>query len=378
MKIAILTQPLYNNYGGILQNYALQQVLKKMGHEACTINRHTKINKTPLHYKVGSFIKRIFRKSFNKNIRIRVWETNKERAIILQHFRRFIENNIYLTKEIKSLKQLYSLSEQFDAFIIGSDQVWRPKYSPGIKNYFLDFVKNNSIKKIAYAASFGVDTWEYNIKDTKDCSSLAQKFNTISVRENSAVRLCKNFLNVEVTQVLDPTLLLSKESYVDLITNDNSTKSKGNLFAYILDYTEEKKYILQKVKDITQLIPFNVKPEREFCEIDNYSIDEMIFPSIYQWLRAFNDADYIVTDSYHGTVFSIIFRKPFITIENKNRGLSRFTSLLETFKLEERLILNVEDISNKLIIEPIAFDEVYQILESEKKRSIDFLLNSLI
>lgn len=382
MKIGILTQPLHNNYGGILQNFALQQVLMDMGHKVWTIDR--KNQQITLIRKILSIVKRIvIRFILQRNIKIRVWPTKKERNIISKHTQRFIIENIQTTELIESAKKISLVKKyNFDAYIVGSDQVWRPKYSPGLSNYFLDFVEDDkSIKRIAYAASFGVENWEFNKHQTKMAKSLIKRFDGVSVREKSAISMCNEFLNNEAVQVLDPTLLLSKNDYVNILSLNSIPKSRGNLFAYILDKTDFKNRIITYVTNELKLKPFNLMPEKKFTEIQKNQIEKTIYSSVESWLRAFFDAKFVITDSFHGTVFSILFNKPFISINNKGRGATRFQSLLKMFDLSSRLISSDYDINNKklskILFEEINFNSVNNELEKQRTLSKQFLLNNL-
>src|SRR5690606_24691445 len=129
----------------------------------------------------------------------------------------------------------------FCAYVVGSDQCWRPLYSPKISNYFLDFAENEKdIKRIGYAVSFGVSEWEFDKKNTERCALLAKKFDAISVREDSGIKLVKDYFDKDAVHVLDPTMLLQKEQYVKIASDEKQTKSPGNLKVYILDKTPEK------------------------------------------------------------------------------------------------------------------------------------------
>jgi len=372
MKIGILTQPLHYNYGSILQNYALQKTLKDMGHEVWTIDR----NSNSLRYrKYASIIKRLLLKPINRNAPIRVWPTKKEEEIIRQHIKTFIKNNIQTTEKTTSTKQLVRLHQKyaFDAYIVGSDQVWRPRYSPCLTNYFLDFVESErNVKKIAYAASFGVDNWEFTEEQTRECARLAKQFDAISVREDSAVDLCKRYFDVKATHLLDPTMLLNKEIYTSIFAKERISQSPRNLLTYILDKSAEKDRIINNVARKYNLKPFSVMPRRGFSEPGRKDIQDCVLPSVEEWIRGFMDAQFVITDSFHGTVFSILFNKPFISIANKNRGLTRFTSLLKLFQLEDRLIFS----SNNFIpdrLKEIDWDKLNAILKVEKDKSIYFL-----
>ena len=205
MKIAIMTQPLGSNYGGIMQAYALQQVLIKYGCDVVTINRKKKVLGATLYY--AFIIYRIIMKLFGKRNAPVLVERHED--IVNENLTHFVENRICITEMISSadgLKQHFKLNT-YDAIIVGSDQTWRPKYSPDIYNYFLDFIKDRRVLKIAYGCSFGVDNWEFSEEQTEKCSALAKNFDFISVRESSGVSLCKQYLGVEAQTVLDPTLL---------------------------------------------------------------------------------------------------------------------------------------------------------------------------
>jgi len=378
VKIAILTQPLSTNYGGLLQAYALQFVLKKIGHEVWTIDKQQ--IELPLSVKYLSISKRLVSRILHHNTNlIRVWATKREQNKIAKHTNIFINENINTTKKISSSNKLKFLKKHnFNAYIVGSDQVWRLEYSPFISNYFLDFIeKKNDAKRIAYSASFGVDEWEFSSKLTQKCASLAQKFDAISVREDTAIKLCKDHLDVEAIQVLDPTMLLKKEDYINLVEKDKISKSKGSLMLYVLDKSKENNEIIQIIVDELGLNPFLVMAKNSFYEVGKNKLEDCIFPPVTEWIRGFMDAEFVITDSFHGTVFSIIFNKPFISIGNKNRGLTRLTSVLKIFGLEERLILSKDELTIEKIKGDIDFEHVNRILETEKCNARMFLFNAL-
>ena len=378
MKIGILTLPLNANYGGILQAYALQSVLKQMGHEVWIVNRLTR--GMPLKMKILSLVRRlILRIIFHRNVVVRTWPTLKEERIMNQHTNRFIKENINTTELIGSERNFSHLKKySFDVIVVGSDQVWRPKYSPCLKNHFLHFIRTqNTTKRIAYAASFGVDNWEFSPKQTSECSNLAKLFAAISVREDSAVELCKKYLGVKAVQLPDPTLLLTKDDYVKLVEKDNIQRLEGTLLTYVLDLTAEKKVIIQKVINEIGLTPVSVMPENLFREVGVKKLNSCVSPPVTNWIRGFMDAEYVVTDSFHGTVFSIIFNKPFLAIGNSKRGMTRFASLLRLFGLEDRLILTTEDLDLNMLKTPIDFAKINQILKINQNQAFAFLNDSL-
>lgn len=378
MKIGIITLPFNSNYGGLLQAFALQSVLKQMGHEVWSVNRRNRI--MPFKIKVLSSSNRLIKSILNRKIGvIRSWATAKEELIIDQHTNRFISENIRTTDFLKSEKAFAGLTRYgFDAYVVGSDQVWRPKYSPVLENHFLGFINDNEkMKRISYAASFGVDNWEYTPQQTEECRKLVSKFNAVAVREDSAVKLCKDNFGIEALQVLDPTLLVAKEEYIRLVEKDNIPKCNGTLLTYVLDKSPDKQEFIKKIARETGLTEVSIMPESLFRDAGRKKINDCIYPPVTAWLRGFMDAEYVVTDSFHGTAFAIIFNKPFLALGNAKRGLTRFTSLLKIFGLEDRIILSVDSHLTEKLYVPIDFQRVNEILKARQHVAFTFLTDSL-
>lgn len=373
MKICILTQPLHTNYGGLLQAYALQTVLKRMGHDVLTedrkyINRVTFID----------MVKRInvIRILFGKK---KIYSpTDEVLRVISKNTESFIKKHIAITPPVYSSDKHELFGFNFDAYIVGSDQVWRPHYSPDLQNYFLDFVDGQNVRRIAYAASFGTDKWELTPRQTEACAALLKQFDAVSVREDSAVELCKKHFGVDAVHLLDPTMLLEKEDYVGLVEQENEPHHSGKVMTYFLDGNAMKDSVTSEICRRLGGKHFSVTPKSRYSDVGSKHMEDCIFPSVTSWIRGFMGAEYVVTDSFHGTVFSIIFNKPFITIANKGRGISRFTSLLKMFGLEDRLIYSVDNLNESLINKKIDFDKVNEIIKSEQEKSFRFLQNALL
>lgn len=379
MKIGILTQPLNHNYGGIIQNYALQHVLKGAGMQVETINHHI-TPKQSLKSKVLKVIEEL--KGFVNNNNTRYILTKEEKSIIEKNLSDFINKNITLSAPVKTSRDFADIDnkQQYDAYIVGSDQCWRPRYNKGyLENMYLDFV-HRDVKRVSYAVSFGADTWEYTTDQTKKCSSLAKKFNLVTVREVSGIDLCYKYLGVGAEQVLDPTMLLTKEDYIELIKKENEESSIGSLFNYILDPTPEKLSFVKRIEKEVGLNSFQVLPKyhstQRTKDIVKNNIEDCVYPSITSWLRAFMDAKMTIVDSFHGMVFSIIFNKPFWVIGNANRGMSRFTSLLRMLDLEERLI-DESSLQTVDIYKTIDWKKVNEILLIKKQKSNNLLFKVL-
>src|SRR5690554_2339610 len=370
-KIAILTQPLHDNYGGLLQAYALSTVLKKYG-EVTIANRWGGHNTALL--RLASKIKQQFLSSKPKL-------SPQQKKVVSQNTLAFREKYIpNLSQRLTTQKQMKDFAEQgFDTFVVGSDQCWRPRYSPCIENYFLDFVsEKKNVKRISYAASFGTSDWEFNEQQTEKCKSLIQKFDAVSVREDSGVDLCDRFLDKKAVHLVDPTMLLDTKVYNLITKNEKQQQSEGDLKVYILDKTKEKQKIIDLIASKKGLKPFEVMPKKRIRQDEIDTIENFVYPSPAAWLQGYQDAKFVIADSFHGTVFSILYNIPFIAIGNKRRGMARFESLLKMFELENRLLTSFNEANaQKILDNEIDWSRVNNILEKERTRAFDFLNSQL-
>ena len=378
MKIGILTQPLVLNYGGIIQNWALQQILKSLGHEPVMINR---CYDAPIRTAKLIVVRSL---SFIKHLTLKAIGCDS-RASLCNPFARVY--NLYVptyadksfcSEEIVKSKALYSDQElrkwvdncDIEAFIVGSDQVWRQEYSPRIETYFLDFLsETDTRKRIAYAASFGTDCGYMAEDKLSECRRLLTRFDAVSVRENGGLKIVREVFGYnEAVKTLDPTLLLSADHYKAVI-NGEPEPSKSYVAAYILDNTEEKTSILNDVVSTLSL------PVKRMSANDTGSK----MPTIPQWHAKLAIADYVVTDSFHGCIFSIIFEKPFIALGNVGRGLDRFSSLLDSLGLENRLVnsLNEFNATRSALLSPVDYKSIKALLDEQRHHSLSFLTNAL-
>lgn len=378
MKIGILTLPLRTNIGGILQCYALQTVLQNMGHEVVVLDRDFSYPSFKvLLRRLGSFVKCLVKVLILKKNDVRIVNPFKlhyyPSYTVCDNSRLDCFVNMYIckTKPIRSSRELrlYVLSHHLDCIVVGSDQVWRESYSPSITDYFLGFIPScMKIKRIAYAASFGASTNSISSLKMKECVCLAKEFNFISMREASGVEMLKSLFGLDAVHVLDPTLLLKNEHYMRLI---NVKNIHVELETYILDRDSVKDEIIDYISDKMHLSRSDFSPEL----INGVSVH----PTVESWLSVFENADFIVTDSFHGCVFSIIFRKRFMVILNGERGVDRIYSLLDMFGLNDRLIRSFEDIKRResVLYTPIDYDAVYERYGKLKDYSMSFLCNAL-
>ncbi|RUO49317.1 polysaccharide pyruvyl transferase family protein [Pseudidiomarina donghaiensis] len=378
-KIAILTQPLHDNYGGLLQAYALKETLKFLGHSPLVVNRHG-AGAHPFRRKLSKLKSTLLNRPVTPN----QYLSDRERAVISEKTIGFRAQYIpELSKLITSQRGMNSLlTQNIDAYVVGSDQCWRPRYSPCISNYFLDFAKESKgIKRIAYAVSFGTAEWEFNDADTLECKNLLKLFDAISVREDDGVALVQNHLDrADAVHVLDPTMLLQTSAYDRITTEQKVPDSSGNLKVYVLDKNKEKEEFIRQAASRLQLETFEVMPERRVQQekVTDANVELFKYPCPSQWLKGFQDAQFVITDSFHGTVFSILYNKPFIALGNERRGMSRFTSLLKMFGLQDRLVLDLKaGGATELLEQSVDWQQVNEILSREREKAMNFLKDNL-
>lgn len=355
MRIGIVTQPLLDNYGGILQNFALQQVLKRLGHHPVTLDYVSR--KSLFRYLWRRCILYFFsgkKRSFWAYKKVRKRQGQMEVFV-----NKYIEVTSPVFRYTSNLVDQYRL----EAVITGSDQVWRPSYNKYLEDMYLRFVIRPDVKKLAYAASFGTEDWEYTSRQRVRCARLAKQFKAVSVRETSGISLCKENLGVDALETLDPTLLLDQEDYIALCREVVSSVSSPFLVAYVLDVTEEKEEFIRNIA------------QKKGLEVQLFSAGQTASLSMEEWLAMYRDAAYVVTDSFHGTVFSILFNKPFVVLGNVERGMSRFHSLLQKFSLENRLVTDVHDSS--FFDDVIDWEKVNRIRTELKTFSIEFIKSNL-
>lgn len=356
MKIGILTFQNTLNYGALLQNYALQKQIKKYNEDCETIDyicsdveKRESVKELKDLRSFKDYIKYIL---FGRKL---VRKKNK--------FNDFIDKNIVLSNKKYYRNDVNEIARIYDNIIVGSDQIWNYNLTNFDYTYLLDFV-NDETKKNSYAASLGIS----EIADTEQIKykTYLQKFDNISVREQKGKEIIDNLIKNNVDVVLDPTLLMKKEEWIEEL-NINKLKNKKE---YIVYYTmQEEENLLEFAKKLAkkskcQLI--NLNPN-----IRNiYKMKSIIDLDPKEWIEMLYNSKYIVTNSFHGLAFSIILNKDFF-IEipnNNNKTSSRLKNLLELLNLEDRIIKNKECGTNN-----VNWNEVNEKLESEREKSIKFL-----
>lgn len=335
------------NFGALLVAYSLSQVIKNLGYPVKNIN----------------FV------PFEEQLPV-------EKLCSLS-FYKFRENFLHLTKICKIKEDLIKLNNQFDTFIVGSDQVWRRAITgKNVLNYFLDFVIPSK-NIFSYGASFGHKHWEGDKKTTNLAKFCLKKFSGISVREKDGINILKNKFEIKDSSlVLDPTLLLSAKDYENLIKSEKTkTIPKKFIGCYFLFDFDKKVKNNKKLKDVAEKMNcqiINIAGEKKII----LGEEKFVYNSIPSWLNYIKNSSLIVTDSYHGVIFSIIFKKNFICVGKKSKALSRFTSLFSILDVDvkNRFLGSLNDLKNvEFLFEKPNYNLIYKKLKIEQKKSLQFL-----
>ena len=289
MKVAILTQPLLYNYGGILQNYALQAVLKELGHEPFTLDCRPFLHRSVIQKNIPRLLSG--KPLFGHRLPV---------------FQQFVSENLSTVPAGRCYKARQL--EGMDAVIVGSDQVWRSRYNYGtLEAMFLGFAPSFSGPIVAYAASFGLDRWDADERKQARCRALAQRFKAVSVREASGIQICREALGVEAALVPDPVILLQAADYVALC-KDVPPVGEAYTAAYILDDNPASQEALAGARFPVRRCTSGVEATL----------------TVPQWIALFRDAQEVITDSFHGAVLAALLEKPCTLVQNAARGAERF------------------------------------------------------
>lgn len=337
VQVGIMNFWASGNYGAMLTSYGLQETLCDLGYLAKTI-----------YYWTPWWSKKSFKARGSHN-------GADERRFV------FAEKYLNLTQRVSTWDEFRELNKQIETFVVGSDQVWRP-HGAYKNSFYLDFV-NPEKKKIAYAVSFGVDKIEGTQEELDYYQYYAQRFTAVSVREDYAVDLCKSVLDVEADFVLDPVFTVDSAKYDKMA--DSSLLVDGELKDFIVHYTLENRHDIDEYVD-------------NMSKKTNLKVIRMgLGNSVEDWLYYIKNAKYVVTDSFHGTCFAIIFNRPFLSFAHGSVGHYRALSLLRLLSLQSHLITSAEELLNFDWTVSIDYENVNEILKREKERSIQWLKNAL-
>ncbi len=372
MKIALITIHYGTNYGATLQAFATKKILSQYG-EVETINY---INPR-LQYK-SNLIR--FEPSI-QGIKMMIHDILrlKDRNKVVKKFKKFTKSNLNINlSELVTQQDIQNgVINDFDVYVCGSDQIWNPKVVS--KNgeldpvYFLNFV-DKPAKKISYASSMG----GYRFRDSEKVKikDLLKDFTIISVRESDDQEMLSQFLEREVFHVLDPTLLLSKEEWFEILKIDKNYRSQKE--DYILVYGVQKTPLLKKVVEFV----INKLGNKKVVIIDQ-AFKPLINAGFHikdagpiEFIELFANARFIITDSFHGVCFSINFKNPFVAVSPAWLGKNRIESLLNLLGLKHRL-LNDEKNIDKLSVD-LNYESLEKQLQEELSKSIKILSSSIV
>jgi hypothetical protein len=376
MKVAIVTLPLHTNYGGLLQAYALKETLQQLGHEVTVLDLEEKMPvpkglKAPFVY-ARRTLNRIIRGADAPEI-MRERRFKQELPVVGANTTAFISEYID-PRIIRSYSQIRN--GEYDAFVVGSDQVWRPRYFPGVEDAFLAFTKEWSVRRVAYAASFGTDELEFESEKLGKCVALLGRFDAVSVREEAGLKMLSEWFDCDTAvHVLDPVMLLDAEKYRKLASDVQEHPAKGKVLTYVLDKTAHKQSIVDFVTRVSGMPVHDVS-------VNPYDrtlpVSERIVPPVEQWLAGFADAEFVVTDSFHGCVLSILLHKRFIAVGNPSRGMSRLKSLVDMFGLDMRLVHGIDpDDDGEFFLSEPDWGQVDAVLNEKRAECLEFLSTNL-
>lgn len=358
-QIAILTWHYYNNFGSALQAYALQEAVKKINPNVEVLNYQNKLYS-------GKPIMRVIQKiDFLYNIVCSLF--HRKRSYKFYHFRK---KYLHQTRLLQSADALKNVVTKYHSVIVGSDQIWAPNVFNPI--YMLDFVDGKETRKISYAASIGLE----NIPDELSTAykDLLSDFSFISVRESQGKKLLNDKCSIEARVVLDPTLLIDVEQYKKIMLPVNLIDEKY-VFCYFLNENNDYR---KQVEDYAKrnglkIFGFSANPK------DDDWLNSLSTLSPLEFLWVVDKAKAVFTDSYHGTIFSLLFHKEFFVFERfaNNNPIcqnSRIRQLCGTFNISERILANGKNYAQ---CKEYEYGDFEKRLMEEKKRSLDFLREAL-
>ena len=357
MKIGIMTFHWAQNYGAVLQCYALKCKLEEMGHDVWVIDRLPQYS---------GIVCRLYHRFSYKHYFSWMKFDRFNRSFLIPKTRKY--------RSMKELEKHFG-KEGFDCVIVGSDQVWR--WNIMGYNYFLDFVDVRKTSKVSYASSFGLSHWEENGLDRLKIAELLKEFSHVSVRERTGVEICKHTFGIHAELVIDPTMLHDASFYENTLLKDYPKISGTKVVSCILG-KENRGHCLQ-------LSNWAWKRSLAYEELYWTSWDffhmefcrgSFLHISVPEWLNEIRNAAYVVTNSFHCAVFAILFHKQFVVLNNHSGGGDRIRTLLTALHLEDRFSSSLDErILSQLLHEPIPYEKVEKRLCVLRESSLAFLKN---
>jgi len=361
MKIALITIHWANNYGSSLQTFASVHTLSAYGEVTTLDYRNTYTQKGMQWIRWGKKprdILRIGKDLFRLGSRYRV--IKKFKAFSYQYFK--------LSKRLKTKNDFKQIEEKFDIFVSGSDQLWNPlivsEHSLIDGRYFLDFIQDKP--KLSYASSLGA--YQYKSQEIPQIQKALQSYKALSIREEDASQYMQDLLQKPIYTLLDPTLMLNKATWLKTLDITNTSPKTPYILVYALIKDEMLKSLVHTIRHQLKLEVISIDQD-PFSNISpNKHIKDA---SPKDFVSLFAHASFVITNSFHGTCFSLNFNIPFL-ISTPPSSLNRIESLLKKLSLEERILKEKSQLST-LITEDLDFTQANQKLEYLRQESKDFL-----
>lgn len=362
------------NYGSILQAYALEKAIEKIGGVDYEILQQFTVNA----FSATSMFKYIKEKGIIKTIiTAKKKYGNKRLRDRKRKCEEFITSNMRISKKSYSTDDLKSIEDDYTGFICGSDQIWNPVFTSRDSIYWLGF--SNRVQKIAYAPSIGITDVTEEMQE--EIRSALQSFEAISCRENAGTKLINDIIGKEVCQtVLDPTLLLTRDEWDSLVTD--SSINEPYVFSYILRGSDEQRKLVKlfaKEKDLKLVtIPF-LEAEYTTSLDGKYADINFTDASPIDFISLIKNATYVFTDSFHCMIFSCIYHRTFFSLHKTGKNqMLRIKDFQSWLKIGNRVIENYDDVLRLLETD---MDSMWVSFEQrvceERKNSLEYLQRAL-
>lgn len=371
MKIGVLTHKYSGNFGGILQCYALQETLKKMGHEVSVIN--FAVSQNSFKEKVSIFLKGGYSMSFVFS-RILIYVNRgicKKYELKNRKAKEFLDTNVNLT-ELVHIESISSLVCRFDAIIVGSDRVWGA-LGNRILPYFFDWEPFYQGLRISYAACTPNDSIPYYNRNK--IKKLLLKFDHLSVRDSHTMDMVKRYTGRTPELVLDPTFIYDFPIY-----GEHRENGEPYIFVYVLGLSIKGGHhaAINEIKEKTGLRWVkSIVVTKESLDVKKFS-DEILFDvSPVEWITLLQKASFVYTDSFHASIFAIKYHRPFITYYSEHHRATRLLDLKERFHLDNHFVCHINEIDVSKIYS-FNYETLDLLLDVEKKKSLDFIRRALL
>lgn len=380
--IGLVTCYFHHNYGSMLQAYATEMIMQQMGLPFQTI-----ACKAPINYMQENKILYIIKKLLIADWKMRLGKMKIERAkkenpmfaknweIRNKAFDQFAETFFHVSPYCKNREELTKMAENYSAFLVGSDQLWRTD-SVEHGYYTLEWVPDH-ILKIAYSTSIGVKEvpW-FQVEKNK---RFMNRFDHIALREQSACDLVYKLTGRKVPVVLDPTLLFTGDQWLEIQQREPLTNGKY-IFCYLLGDNPSQREFIKRVKEKTGYKIVALQQLDDYIPSDEGVADEAPYVGPREFLNYIRNAEYVFTDSFHCSVFSILYKKNFFTFSRFAEGAkqntnTRIDNLLHITGLEDRRMTNDKTIEEIVNFKRI-FEGVDDKLNALRKSSMDYLYNA--